>query len=1009
MATEQVYETESDMAQAMLDEGFTPEDIANAQEQSLQTTEEPIDAPTEQTIPSSVEEKIRAAEEAGYTPDEIAEFVQKQGLAAPDYSQDENDPRVKQALALGYSREEVDAFLNNKSQSQVSETTPDQTQNDSEYEDQSKLDNATMEAVDAALADGVSPDVLKDDLLARGYDETVVSDALDIVERPSTPLVPQDTNVRQFDKTKSPYEMFSGAFGLEPGTLSKAPKWVQVAVTSLFNSNPVTSGLFETKKDVTEISRAVDEYQTIAASVTNAHQTFKQLADSTGIFGEEKQKIAATAMANMDQITVEALKRAKFDARIEDGEVVIVNQDGSTSPVDAGIWKSIKASKYEAMLSVAGEEIARRGVKGKIKSKTGILVSAAIGAGIGAASGKYFDLAEDAFNMRQKFKTDFIKSRMLQSGTEGAAFTAGIGVGLGAAALTAKGTVKAIKEGANAVHQIEVRRAGKALEELNFLRPGEGADIIEAARAKGVALAGRSEIQQYISALVQSGAKDFTKVVAKNAAGLADGSELAKMVSTVDARTKGALGYLKELSKNSSPKDLIEAYGKYEKGVKETYTLVKDAASEIAPNVKFSLGSEVLQPLEIALKDGMENPLKREQFVRMIRKLDVYKDTRNISDLIEVIPLVNQVKYSANTPFNTKKLLDATASKIRASIKQKLSDAASPEVAAKWDKDFTAINKEYAKMLRNRKNSIVKVLQKPGVTPDQITKVIGKYMDSPEVIDEALKVIPKRYAGTAEMSYFRTLTEKYGLDKTFSKSLDADKDAVQVIDWPKLSASMQRATPKSPEGRAYKHLVDQYAVMFRADPTLARFSSAYTKAEGRMIFHTQADQAAKANFLSKTFNIFSRFKPTQEGRAHALVHVTSKLLYAPTDAKTVERAIKLSLPEDKTKMKNIITDLQNAYREFKMPETDVKDLRTVKMDKGLHDTEYGTGRTLKPTSGGSGVAISTNGTIDASGLTKEEGDEWAKHAKSLLGDFTVFHDGKSSYLLDEPNFKPTGE
>ena len=993
--------------------GFGDEEIAAHLESSdeIETIEEsdivdvssaiPAPEPVQAPETENTEVLISQLEEAGFSPDQIAEHVRESGLAQPSFESQEQEDFLTDGVNTpdvagqpkNVSGIETQAEQNLSPQNAPGETSQVENGDFVEPGLARPVTEDVIEGINEAQSAGVPREEIRDHLLSEGYSNEV----LDLLGYDPVNVSEEFQTIDQkIEESATPFNIFASHFGMSDEDIASVPSLAKETANLILS---IPTGI---AKGIDKVQKNKYDHNELLLANKNAHGNLKQVLDSVGLFGEEAQKVAKVYERKVQQIGVNSLINAGFVAFVDpkDGKTKIRNEDNTITEPDIKWYEEILAAKGEIGAGVIGEEVLRRSAKKAGKGPIGVAGAAVTGIMVGTAAGRYADLAYDSHVMQEKLSQEFRLRQSLQAGTEAVVMTAIAGAGIkagtkasGAIADYVKNTIKGFSDA-----RLEAS-ARQSLIEQNYLLPEELDAIVESAEKAGVQLPGNTDTQKYIAAIAVRDQKGFVRGVVEPAGKLAEPEELAKLGKSVDQRAKLALEELKGINKKTSPMDIKKSYDNYTKQLKDTYGLVKDAASQLAPDFRFDLKTEVIDVLENSIRPGLSDPAKARQFANMMQTLESSKATRNMEGAIDLINLTNKVKFSGGINTVTKKLLDEVSTSLNNTIHKGLTDHAGAQTANKWRKDFSTINKHYSKMLRNKSNSIVKILSKRQATPKEIRTVLAKHMDSPEIIEEAMTGLPRRLSKNVDLTYMKMMTEKFEIGKT----ADVVEDSLQAVDWSKLAKAISGTSPKSAEGKQYKHIVKQFSEIARADKDLSKISRGL-KADSISSIHTQAGPAIKSIFLRRSFNAAQRYLNTPGGRANALVHVTSKLLNAPLDEKTVKTAVNL-MPNKaaKDEFKEAILELQTGYAKANKEAN--TQTTVVRPENSFHDTKYGKGTTTRRTavSDRNGIEVSTETMIDASKMSEAEIRDIVSSPAIMQGrGFTSIYDGKKIYSLDEP-------
>lgn len=204
--------------------------------------------------------------------------------------------------------------------------------------------------------------------------------------------------------------------------------------------------------------------------------------------------------------------------------------------------------------------------------------------------------------------------------------------------------------------------------------------------------------------------------------------------------------------------------------------------------------------------------------------------------------------------------------------------------AAAWRRDWRKANVEYAKMKALEANVLSKVLQRPGVTAEEVVKrfssrvaaVDGTFMELTSKLPQATKV---KVEGAVLTQMVKNHTVGVG-------------EEISAIHFPKLAQSLEVMAFTTPEARALKRVITALAKTFKNDVNLLGVTGNITAPQAKSYLATSVDGRIRMELLSSVFNKIKKFIPGETGRLAALVDATTEVIESPRNVKKITALLK---------------------------------------------------------------------------------------------------------------------
>ena len=505
----------------------------------------------------------------------------------------------------------------------------------------------------------------------------------------------------------------------------------------------------------------------------------------------------------------------------------------------------------------------------------GAAVGAGIGGIIGAAAGTEFDYIYSSMMLQEEISAEVAAHKALTA-AEAAAYGEIVGV-----ALYKSGGLlwKVAKRAKNFILDGNSEGARKALRDTLFLSEDEIAEIVERFEQL-VDTKGMTQAQKEIIAVATTlpGAEDLVR-----AASSIDSTASRSVVRGIDKRAKQLQAEINAEGVDNTARVLKEDYTAYTNEVKKFYGDVKMQAASAprAKYYKFNFDKTAVMPVLESLTDNISSPAVRERFLLRLNQARKYTDGRTFSDLLELRQVVNEFRFN-NKIVNAKdyRAIDDVIQSIDARIESGARFVMNKP--QEWLDDYALARAKYSQMKTLDKNVLVKMLNRPGVTPNVISSALLKHSQSIDgTYESVMAVLPKPMRELAEADMLSTLATKYTA---------GEAGGMNAVQFPMFAEDLASRSFVSEHGRQMKEAITQLADTFKNDVMLAKHSGMIQVPQFQSYLTADPVVRAKYEIASTIFNKVKQSIPgSRASREIALVKLTAKFLEKPLNAKTVSQ------------------------------------------------------------------------------------------------------------------------
>jgi DNA-binding transcriptional MerR regulator len=649
-------------------------------------------------------------------------------------------------------------------------------------------------------------------------------------------------------------------------------------------------------------------------------------------FGNQEMANAARATEEAAIENIKALGKARGIEFDWDGEEWTIMTEAGPQVVTPGFLRELAAAKGELVGGVGGAiGGARVGAAAfgstPVTKAIGAGVGAGIGGIIGAVAGTELDYIYSSMKLQEDMSAEIAAHKALTA-AEAAAYGEIVGVGL----YKAGGALwRGAKRAKDFILDGNSEGARKALRETMFLSEDEISEVVERFEQL-VDTKGMTQAQKEITAVATTlpGAEDLVR-----AASTIDSTASRSVARGIDNRAKQLQAEINAAGVDNTARVLKEDFTAYTNEVKKFYGDVKMQAATAprAKYYKFNFDKTAIMPVLESLTDNISSPAVREKFLLRLNQARKYTDGRTFSDLLELRQVVNDFRFN-NKIVNAKdfKAVDEVIQSIDARI-----EAGARFVMPKpqeWLDSFALARAKYSQMKGLEKNGLVKLLNRPGVTPDLVSNALLKHSNSIDgTYESVMAVLPKQMRELAEADMLNTLAKKYTA---------GEAGGMNAVQFPMLAEDLASRSFVSEHGRQMKEAITQLADTFKNDVMLSRHSGMMQVPQFQSYLTADPVVRAKYEIASTIFNKVKQSIPgSKASREIALVKLTAEFLEKPLNAKTVG-ALK-EAAKDVVSVDEAILSVQREQAEAIARNMD---------SSGVKIPVYGTGNVLSSTGSG---------------------------------------------------------
>ncbi len=729
-----------------------------------------------------------------------------------------------------------------------------------------------------AFQAGYSEDEIRQTMLDRGFTEEEVADAI--------AKVPQVAEAKAQDYTDEEITAYfenqqpkADSEEVSVKDVATGEPYVPKADTGDTASDAAYTVLTGGKQlTAEELAVALQTVHPDMSSITTRMSAF--FSDEDAVI--KAQRTEAAAVERIKQGFAARGAKAEF---IEGEWYVIGSPDNPDDVIriTPGMWDSFWAARGEtggAVLGgIAGGKLGLELTAGSpnLYARAIAVAGGSIaGAVTGSVIGTELDYLRDAVLLSEEISAEVSAHKAL---TAAEASVIGDLVGLGVLKLGSS-TLKGVVRAKDFIVGGNTEGAKQALRDTMFLRESE-IDEVVTKLSKVIDTSTMSRAQQEITAtaLLLPGTQDLVR-----AAGVIDPKASRAVVRAINDRAADVLNTTNELAGVGAPVKLYEDLNAYTQQTKEYYSAVKTAAATAprAKYYKFNIDRAALEPVYEQLKANIQDPATLEKFILQVNKARQHTNGRTFEDLIELRQLVNDFAFNRKIT-NGKAIgtLREVIDNLDSHIERGSKFVFGTEGAESWLKEFGQAKAEYAKMKSLERNTLAKLVRRPGVQPELISQALLRYANSVDgTYEHVMGILPPASRKTVEGDMINTLAEKYSL---------GTKGGPRAVHFPMLSDELSKIQFVTPEARQVKAALNELSEVFKNDVPLSTATGIMTVPAFQSYLTVDPVVRAQYAVASEVFNYVKTLIPGESGRQAALLKNTAQFLETPLNAKTLKQ------------------------------------------------------------------------------------------------------------------------
>lgn len=606
-------------------------------------------------------------------------------------------------------------------------------------------------------------------------------------------------------------------------------------------------------------------------------------------FGDDEAMMKAqqTEKAAINNITAAFAARG-VKAEFLEGEWYVVASDDDPDDVirvTPGMWDSFWSTRNEMFGAVAGA--VSGGKAGAAMTSTSpnpyaralaIVGGSVAGAVVGSAVGTELDYLRDAVAISEDLSLEIAAHKALT-----AAEASAIGDLVSLGVLKSVGSsYKGILKAKDFLYGGNEAGARTALRETMFLREDE-IDQVVAKLNRTINTAEMSPAQREITAtaLLLPGAQDLVRI-----AGVVDAKAAKATVRAINDRAADVLETTSQLAGKGAPVKLFEDLSAYTRQTMDYYGQVKGAAATAprAKYYKFNLDRAAIEPIYDQLQANIQDPATLERFLLQVNKAKRHANGRTFEDLIELRQIVNDFAFNKKvTNGKAAGALREVIDNIDGHIERGSTFVFGKDKGAAWLSEFGTAKAEYAKMKSLERNTLAKLVRRPGVEPELVSKALLKYSNSMDgTYEHVMGIMPKATRVTVEGDMINTLAQKFSM---------GDAGQPRAVHFPQLVQELNKISFLTPEARQIKAALTELGDVFQNDVALSLSTGMMTLPKFQSYLTADPVVRAKYELASTLFNYTKTLVPGEANRQAALLRNTAKFLERPLNSKTVKELV----------------------------------------------------------------------------------------------------------------------
>lgn len=709
-----------------------------------------------------------------------------------------------------------------------------------------------------ALQQGVGEEDINQYMLDQGFTEADISFAKEnqakVGQALQAGILPEDINSYLMPEPQQETKQ-------EPPKLTTDSKEKQEAMGKLL------SGEFMKADDLLAAAQVIKPNM---SSVTTRLAAF--FGDTSSV-----QEAEAAELAMIKNIK-ELMAKRGVEVNFQEGEWVAETPDGPVE-ITPNFLQSLVAEKGEFIGAAAG------GIYGAVQGAAlapptpwtkaaGALAGGLTGAVAGGIAGTELDYVYQSMKLQEDMSAEIAAHKALTA-SEAAAYGEVLGLGL---YKFGGGLWKGALRVKNFLLDGNSEGARKALRDIFFLSEDEIDEIIQRFE-RVVDTTGMSRAQKEIIAVTTTlpGAEGLVQ-----AAAVLDPTASRAVVKNISERADQLLKASRE-GATETARVLKQDLDSYVDDVKTFYNNVKTEAAQNPRNkyYKFNLEGVAVNPVLESLAEKIADPAIREKFLLQMSLAKRYTDNRTFSDLIELRQLVNEFRFNKRvTKPEDYKALD----EVITNIDNKLEKGAKwlfGKDADRWIDDFATARKQYSEMKTVQGTALYRLVNRPGITPEAVSKAMLKYSDSLDGnYERVMSMLPKDMRKLAERDMISQLVNKYTA---------GTEEGLRATQFPMLAKDLSTRSFVDEESRQLVKAIGLLADTFKNDVLLSQSTGMFTIPKFQSYLTSSPAKRAEFALASTIFNeIQQRIPGSKASREIALVKNAAKFLETPLNVKSVQ-------------------------------------------------------------------------------------------------------------------------